>query len=283
MSKSTFPYPGGKTRYAQQIINVFPDHECYVEPFGGAANVLFQKPRSRIEVYNDINSDVVTFFSVVRRREDELREWLRTVPYSREVHREWAQEWFDGERPDDDIERAGRFFALQHMQYGGAIDRVSGFDTSRPRASGGDDCAGQFSRSRRSLDEVAERFDGVVVENDDYADVIERYDSEETLFYCDPPYMDTNVSYGEEFDHGTFVDVLQGCSGRWVVSYTQLPSGLEGYPVVAFDGTHSQLEGGVQKPVSERLVMNFDPDETPSFAGGGVRQEKLTATVETDE
>ena len=56
---SAFPYPGGKTVYCNEIINRLPDHRRYVEPFGGSAAVLLNKPHSYIEVFNDLDDDVV--------------------------------------------------------------------------------------------------------------------------------------------------------------------------------------------------------------------------------
>ena len=72
MSLSAFPYVGGKTILAEWIIDQLPSHTVYVEPFGGSASVLLNKPRSNVEVYNDLDGDVVQFFEVARERPDEL-------------------------------------------------------------------------------------------------------------------------------------------------------------------------------------------------------------------
>ena len=61
----TLCYFGGKFYLAKELIKRFPRHECYIEPFGGAAHVLMQKPRFSSaryqEIYNDIDGEVVNF------------------------------------------------------------------------------------------------------------------------------------------------------------------------------------------------------------------------------
>src|SRR6056297_1996802 len=80
---SIFPYPGNKSRHADWILRHFPEHTCYVEPFGGATGVLANKPESKVEVYNDRDRDLVQFFDVLRERGQELAEWLDNLPYAR--------------------------------------------------------------------------------------------------------------------------------------------------------------------------------------------------------
>nr|WP_284010312.1 DNA adenine methylase [Halomicroarcula sp. YJ-61-S] len=85
MGDAVFPFPGGKSRLASWILQEVPEHECFVEVFGGAAGVLVNKDteRSTVEVYNDLDEDLVHFFEVLREQPDELVEWLSAVPYSR--------------------------------------------------------------------------------------------------------------------------------------------------------------------------------------------------------
>lgn len=70
-------YHGAKFRLAPWIVEQMPGHVCYVEPFGGAAGVLLQKPRSYSEVYNDLDDDVVNLFTVLR--EPEMNQRLQGV------------------------------------------------------------------------------------------------------------------------------------------------------------------------------------------------------------
>ena len=83
IARPALRYHGGKWNLASWIISHFPVHECYVEPFGGAASVLLQKSRSPLEVYNDLDGRVVSFFSVLRERPDELARLLSLTPYAR--------------------------------------------------------------------------------------------------------------------------------------------------------------------------------------------------------
>lgn len=136
MPQNAFPYPGNKSRHSDWIISHLPEHECYVEPFGGAAGVLFNKPRSKVEVYNDLDGDIVHFFEVLRDRPEELQAWLERVPYARQLHEEWATAYYDGYRPDDDIERAGRWFFLRYSQFGGLYEPGKGFAGNDMRKEG---------------------------------------------------------------------------------------------------------------------------------------------------
>lgn len=267
MALSAFPYPGGKTTYWQDIVQYFPEHRRYVEVFGGSAAVLLNKPESYIEVYNDRDRDVVQFFEVVRERRDELQEWLRCTPFSRELHGEWTAEFFDGYRPEDPVERAGRWFFIRYSQYGGKLNGPSGF-----KASGKRNEAISFRGGIDALDEVVERFQEVTVENEDFQDVIERYDRENTLFYCDPPYAGPgDTIYGTEFDHERLASTLGDCEGYWIVSYDDVPEPLAEHAetVTSFDASYSlhyTVDEG-RREAEELLAMNFDPLEEPAFSG----------------
>lgn len=53
--KAIMKYPGSKWSLADWIINFFPEHHSYLEPFFGSGAVLFNKPRSNIETVNDLD------------------------------------------------------------------------------------------------------------------------------------------------------------------------------------------------------------------------------------
>ncbi|ELY91438.1 DNA adenine methylase [Natrialba taiwanensis] len=268
--KSVFPYPGGKAKLADWIVSHFPDHGCYVEVFSGSAAVLVSKPETRVEVLNDLDGDIVHFFKTLRDRGNELREWLRNTPFSRELHDEYATEFYDGKRPDDDIERAGKFFYLRSTQFSTKYASKSGFATSKhPQV----DQAGAYMNRAADLDEFSDRLRDVVIESKDFGDMFDTYDGAETLFYCDPPYVgpgDSLYSHGGEFEHRRLMERVAELEGKVIISYEDLPESTpESFYVAEKGTTYSMGTNGhdERKEATERLVMNFDPEEVTPFAG----------------
>jgi len=264
---SAFPYPGGKTVYCNEIINRLPDHRRYVEPFGGSAAVLLNKPRSYIEVVNDLDNDVVQFFRVLRDRRDELEAWLQATPYSRSVYEEWVSEFYDGHRPKDDIKRAGRWFYLRYTQFNGSLDRRNGFKTGGKRNE-----ARSFRGGIQELRTVAARFHEVTIECQPYYQVVDRYDNPDTVFYLDPPYYETNSDrdhyrVGGDIDHEQFVDQLRDRDGYWIVSYAELPPQLRDISktVETYTAMYSMSYDDERQEKTEHLAMNFDPSDEPAF------------------
>lgn len=256
----TIPYPGGKTQLAEWVIGTMPAHDTYVEVFGGGAGVLFNKPRSTYEIYNDTDDDLTQFFATVRDRCDELASWLQTVPYSRSLYEEWVTEFYDGVRPDDPIERAGRFFTLRHMQYAGVSSTANGFKTRARRSP-----ARTFDNARKQLHSLAERFAQVTIENMDYREIFEIYDdsSAEVLFYLDPPYAATENHYSGEFDNESLIDCLSEVQNDWILSCKDVPEQLRNHPIREQSSRHRMKRGSGD--VTERLVCNFDPSERSEF------------------
>lgn len=266
---SAFPYPGGKTVHFEKIVRRFPDHRRYVEPFGGSVAVLLNKSPSHIEVYNDLDGDVVQFFEVVRDRRDDLLDWLQYVPYSRDVYETWVREFFAGERPDDPVERAGRWFFLRYAQFNASLDRRSGFKTGGRRNE-----ARSYRWSIHRLDDIAERFREVTLEHESYEDVVDRYDHPDTLFYLDPPYFEADREYyrvDDDFDHQALADVLDGTEGDWVVSYDDVPPALReiATTVETYPARYSMSHSDDRPEHTECLVMNYDPADRRGFAPAG--------------
>jgi DNA adenine methylase len=211
-------YLGGKWRLAPWIIEHFPPHRIYVEPFGGAASVLLRKPRSYAEIYNDLDGDVVNLFRVLRepRLAARLVSLVQLTPYSRDEFE------LSYEATNDRVERARRLVVRSFMGHGSNapnIERNTGFRANAFR--NGTTPSGDWANYPEALAAVARRIQsGVSIERRPALDVIRRFDSSETLIYADPPYMhglrsDKRVrgqlycAYAHELSDGDHGELLQ--------------------------------------------------------------------------
>lgn len=185
VAKPLMRYHGSKWKIAPWVISHFPEHNTYVEAFGGSASVLLRKPISNNEVYNDINNEVVTLFRVLRdnKAAAELAKMVTLTPYSR-VEFEMAQL-----PADSDIEVARRLLVRANMAFGsgGATYQVGGFRTYTNRP--GKSLAAHWRETEEKIIMVANRLANVIVENKDAASLINEHARKETLFYLDPPYL----------------------------------------------------------------------------------------------
>jgi DNA adenine methylase len=185
-------YFGGKWRIAPWIIEHFPQHKIYTEPFGGAASVLLRKPRASIEVYNDLNSRVVNLFKVLRDPEkaEELKRRLDLTPFS---HTEFYDALESLESKEDDlIESARKLIVVSFMGFGSdAISgkRKTGFRfMPNCKFEGRHPVAQAWSTYPDIIPAVVKRLKGVIISNLDALEVIKAYDHPEALHYLDPPY-----------------------------------------------------------------------------------------------
>jgi DNA adenine methylase len=221
-------YHGSKWRIAPWIISCFPKHEIYVEPFGGSGSVLLRKERSRIEVYNDLDGEIVNLFQVVRDHGKELSRLIYLTPYSRS---EYIKSF---ELTNDPIEKARRTLTRSFQGWGsGCITNVSGGKIARPengfcidwRVKKGGNRNHNWLNVPDTVMNIIERLQGVVIEELNYKDVIKKNDTKKTLFYIDPPYLsdvrDMGNDYRHEFttdDHVELAGVLNTVKGSVIVS-----------------------------------------------------------------
>jgi len=175
-------YHGGKWRIAPWIIEQFPEHRVYVEPFGGGGSVLLRKAPAFIDVYNDINGEVVNFFRVLRERPEELIAAIDLTPYSRE---EFALAQEPG---GNEVERARRVYVWGWQGRGRAGVKEPGGWRFMSRDTRGQTPVDDWNNWGH-LWGVVRRWKEVQIENDDALKIIKRYDGMVTLFYVDPPYV----------------------------------------------------------------------------------------------
>jgi len=181
-----FSYFGGKYGHLQWLLKRLPQTTSYVEPFGGSGVVLINKQPVRIETYNDINSRVVNFFTVLRNNPKELLSKIYLTPYSKEEYLLCYNNMDDG----DDIEKARKFFTVVNQSFNGTYSRQTGWkmstNQSRTLIS---ESINRYIKKIPNLLIVIERFRRVQISNYDFREIFEKFNSSEVLIYCDPPYM----------------------------------------------------------------------------------------------
>lgn len=185
ITRPALRYHGGKFRLAPWILTFFPEHRIYVEPFGGAASILLQKKRVNSEVYNDLDSRIVNVFRVLREpyKAAELRRRIELTPFSREE--------FDATytEPLDDLDAAHKTIVRSFLGHGSDSATRSCRTGFRAKCHDRALPSIEWSTWPDSIPAFTDRLRGVVIEHRDAMEVIERYDTKETLIYADPPYL----------------------------------------------------------------------------------------------
>ncbi|MDR5775581.1 MULTISPECIES: DNA adenine methylase [unclassified Caballeronia] len=219
-------YFGSKFRIAEWVLAHLPPHETYIEPFGGSAAVLLRKPCSRVEIYNDLDGEIVNLFRVVR--DDAMRARLiaalEATPYARA---EFDDAWL---KTDEPVERARRLCVRAQMGFGSSgsarpLHAPTGF-----AADVWSDGAGQWLRYPARLAAIGTRLRGTLIEHMPAVELIAKYDAPNVLFYVDPPYLPEvrkSVSRGlgrdyrcemSTLEHADLLAMLANLHGMAVVS-----------------------------------------------------------------
>lgn len=261
-SKPPFIYYGGKSRLAERIASMLPEHAQYVEPYAGSLAVLLAKPASRLETVNDLDGDLMLFWRMLRDRPVDLARVCALTPHSR-AERDLALQ-----RPDslDELERARRVWVCLSQGRSGTL-RPTGW-----RFTINDSAKVPMPRVLASyverMVEVAERIRSVSLENRPALELIEAYGKHRnTVLYVDPPYLGETRSVGGAHNyshemprtdqHRDLAGALAGCRATVVLSgypsplYDELYRGWHRYELAA---TTSQ--GGTHQRRTEILWAN---------------------------
>lgn len=245
---------GGKRRLAPQILPLFPDHSCYVEPFCGAAALFFLKEPARVEVLNDINADLVTLYRVVQHHLEEFVRHFKWALASRDIYK-WLQ--ITPTEPLTDIQRAARFFYLQKLGFGGKVQgqTFGTATTSKPGLN--------LLRIEEQLSAVHLRLHQVFIEHLTWVDCVERYDRAHSLFYMDPPYYGTE-GYGVDFgleEYDRMAALMGSMKGKAVVSVNDIPAmrkAFKGHQIKRVTISYSVgASGRGREPKGELVICNF--------------------------
>lgn len=194
---------GNKQKIAQEIIQYFPDHKIYIEPFFGAGGMFFNKPKAKYNIVNDLDSDVFNLFQVVMNQKEELEKAFYMMP----IHSDLLEYWRKNEETKP-IKKALRFLFLSNLTYLG-----KGMLKYTPRA----EVKKQFYKN---IDLTFDFLYEVKINNCDFRKFFKSIDfididygkpsmeRESALIYCDPPYLGTTDNYSNSFTESDSLDLF---------------------------------------------------------------------------
>lgn len=262
--RAIMKYPGSKWSIAKWIIDFFPEHHSYLEPFFGSGAVLFNKPRSHIETVNDLDGNVVNLFEWIKSDPERLAHEIYYTPYARQVYEDAFSMV-----PEDSFERAVNFYIRLNMGHG--------FRTNGEKVGWKNDVQGReraydsqvWCNLPEKIMQAAERLRGVQIENRPAVELIERFNYPNVLIYLDPPYV-LSTRYGKQYkyeldDKGQIklLDVALAHKGPLLIS---------GYDNELYNdrlqGWHREEATCYSQVCSKKreiLWMNFEPEKQLSL------------------
>ena len=268
-----FSYLGGKKFQAKWIARHFPKHKTYVEPFGGAYWVYFvanhQIDQAHTNVYNDFNKDIANIFYCVRYKDRAfLKELLLHEPQNEDIFNLFKSDLipFNTDFELGDVERATKYIYLLSQSYSG---NTLGEKTKFM------DLKGKYkSKYEHFINKVSNKkwlyfIKGInYIHNESYETIIDEYDNDDTLFYCDPPYFKMEDYYVQDFQrhqHKELAEKLKSIKGKFVLSYYEFPELETWFPKheyfwieKEFNKQNASKSKGAGKG-KEILITNYQP------------------------
>lgn len=259
MAQPIIPWIGGKRRLADTLLHRFPKHTCYVELFAGGAALFFLRPPADVEVINDVNGDLVNLYRVVQNHLEEFVRQFKWALSSREIFK-WTQD--TPPHVLTDIQRAARFFYLQHQAFGGRVESQTwGTATTQPPVN--------LLRIEENLSAAHLRLAGAYIERLDWSECIDRYDRPHTLIYADPPYWETE-GYGVPFEWHQYERLaarIRNLKGKAIVSLNDHPDIRRAFAGLQMEEVEIeyQVGGGHNRaPRRELIIYSWDRETEPA-------------------
>lgn len=235
--RPVIPYYGGKQRIASKIIKLIPKHTIYVEPFCGGSTILFKKPYPSItnivhysEVINDKDDLLINFYLTLKYNGEKFCELIGDTLYSRSMY-DKARRVCKYPNKYNKITRAWGYYVNIVQSFSNKLNGSWACRKLRANSSG------SWERRIKKINKYIERIQKVQIECDDALNVIKRWDSPQTFFYCDPPYPGTNQGHYSGYsleDFKNLVNLLNECKGSFLLSnYEQdgVPDHWEKYEI----------------------------------------------------
>jgi DNA adenine methylase len=262
--RSPIKWVGGKSRLSKVIVPLIAEHTCYVEVFGGAGWVLFQKTPSQVEVLNDLDGELMNFFRVVQHKPKAL---IHSFEWDLASRAEFERLRNADTTTQDDVERAHRFYYLIMASWGGEFGRAR-FQTSITDFGHGNRLIAALRSVRQRVTAAHERLQTVIIENLDWQTCIEKYDDPRVFLYLDPPYPGNNCNYAYNMrgmtEHEVLFERLKTLRAKWLLSTYDKPD-LHEYVRDFYTKkvTFSSGMPGNGRKNQEILVANYPLDVQP--------------------
>jgi len=251
-----------------KLLPLIPAHTSYVEVFGGAAALLLNKPPSPIEVYNDLDGELVNLFEVIRGDVDAFLRRADFLLYSRELYQRWQVDLKRGKTPEDRVERAVRFWYVIRSAFGAHPHKGWAFQKARPRSS-----ARVVQNALANIRAIHDRLNTVEIDHLDFRRCIRNRDAPTTFMFLDPPYLGTcqyRVGTFTLQDQRDLAQLLSNAKSKWLLT-------IGDHPIIRklyrdFDKTVLKSSISCQKVITGKrrfmrnlVIRNYEPPKTPSY------------------
>jgi DNA adenine methylase len=208
-------YYGGKQKLTKTILKLLPKHKLYAEPFLGGGAIFFAKEKSGVEVINDTNKELINFYKVVQNDFVSLEKHIRISLHSRDLHRK-AKVIYSNPDMFSEIQRAWAVWVMAIQSFSSQLDGSWGYDITKNTTSK------KISNKRSSFtEEYAIRLQEVQIECTDAIRIIKSRDSVNSLFYCDPPYYNSDCAHYDGYtieDYEGLLKTLSKIKGKFLLS-----------------------------------------------------------------
>lgn len=268
--ESIMNWIGGKSQSAEKIVSLMPEHKCYVELFFGAGWVYFKKSPTKDETINDINSELINFYRVLQRQPDRFKEREKYELYSSDLYYEYMNDFNSGKHHTlNDVEKAFRFFCLIREAFGSKFGSGFAFGCNRRSAIA-------FFNEFQIIDDITKRLKNTTIDNRDFEEIIKSYDSEETLYYADPPYIKSdNIQYYFKssnnsftlYDHQRLFNALKSIKGKCILTIDNSSWVRErytkenGFYLIENEVFYCSSDKNNRRHETELIILNYNPEK----------------------
>lgn len=248
----------------RHIMAILPPHRTYVEPFAGGATIFWNKRPSEVEVLNDLNGEVANFYQMLKSNPERLSRMIDATPHSRSAY-EAARAVY--KHPDffGPLRRAWAFWILCEQSFASKTAHGWGCGIETSAAS---EYESQKSKFVARASAYAERLSNTQIEKIDALRCILKYDTPNTFFYIDPPYVGTNCgdySHYRASNYEALIQLISKMRGLFLLSSFENEAALEaaekhGWKVKKVERSLSAGTGRSvkRKRSTEILVFNYD-------------------------
>jgi DNA adenine methylase len=242
--KPFFARLGGKSKLLKEILPLIPDHSIYVEPFVGGGAVFLSKRTATLEIINDLDKDIYDLWNdIIQISAEDLDKMdFRGTP-ERFLH-------YKTTKFDDVVKRLERNLYLTKVSFCQNRRTYNHLYNIKPFRA---------DTLKLQLLDYQERLQNVLIENEDYRTIIEKYDTPETFFYLDPPYSDNQSSwnYASKISPRDLLETINTITGKFILSYDDTSENRELFSKYKIKIVPITYQFKTTKKSTELLISNF--------------------------